>query len=167
MTSMCSSAPSTLLKGSKHMAFNVSGHGPASGRGRHQAQAEINMVPLIDVMLVLLIIFMVTAPLLTHAVKVQLPQLSSTKNEIKPDTVTVSIQADGALHWNSDPIQEEDLEARLQAAATVQPMPELHIRADESVAYKKVAWVMSASAKAGLSKIGFVSQPKANPSKAG
>lgn len=144
------------------MAFQVSSSGSSSRRGRQQAQAEINMVPLIDVMLVLLIIFMVTAPLLTHAVKVQLPQLSSTKNEVKPDTVTISIQADGALHWNADPILDDDLPARLTAAAEVQPTPELHIRADESVAYKRVAWVMSASAKAGLSKIGFVSQP--NPS---
>ena len=68
------------------------------------------------------------------------------------------------LHWVQ--LDHDGPDARLQAAATVQPMPELHIRADESVAYKKVAWVMSASAKAGLSKIGFVSQPKANPSKA-
>lgn len=166
MISMCNFALIKVFRGAKRMAFKVSSHGSASGRGRHQAQAEINMVPLIDVMLVLLIIFMVTAPLLTHAVKVQLPQLSTSKNEIKPDTVTISIQADGALHWNADPIREEELEARMLSAAAVQPPPELHIRADESVAYKKVAWVMAASAKAGLSKIGFVSQPKANPSRA-
>ena len=144
------------------MAFNVSGNSPGSGRARQQAQAEINMVPLIDVMLVLLIIFMVTAPLLTHAVKVQLPQVSSVKNEVKPDTVTVSIQADGALHWNKEAIGDGELEARMLAAAAVEPAPELHIRADEAVAYKRVAWVMSSGAKAGLSKIGFVSQPKAS-----
>lgn len=139
------------------MAFNV------SSRGRQQAQAEINMVPLIDVMLVLLIIFMVTAPLLTHAVKVQLPQVSSIKNEAKPDTVTISIQADGALHWNKEAIDDEALETKMRTAATVEPVPELHIRADEAVAYKRVAWVMSSSAKAGLNKIGFVSQPQASP----
>lgn len=136
------------------MAFNV------SSRGRQQAQAEINMVPLIDVMLVLLIIFMVTAPLLTHAVKVQLPQVSSIKNEAKPDTVTISIQADGALHWNKEAIDDEALETKMRTAATVEPVPELHIRADEAVAYKRIAWVMSSSAKAGLNKIGFVSQPQ-------
>lgn len=147
------------------MAFNVSNGGARSGRARHQAQAEINMVPLIDVMLVLLIIFMVTAPLLTHAVKVQLPQLSSMKNEVKPDTVTISIQADGALHWNTDAIQDDELEPRLLEAAAVLPTPELHIRADESVAYRRVAWVMSSGAKAGLSKIGFVSQPQGSQTK--
>lgn len=156
MTFMCNSVQSNSYKGNSAMAFNV------SGRGRQQAHAEINMVPLIDVMLVLLIIFMVTAPLLTHAVKVQLPQVSSTKNEIKPETVTISIQADGALHWNKEAIGDADLEPRMRAAATVEPLPELHIRADEAVAYKRVAWVMSSSAKAGLNKIGFVSQPQAN-----
>jgi biopolymer transport protein ExbD len=137
------------------MAFHVS-----SKSGRHQPNPEINMVPLIDVMLVLVIIFMVTAPLMTHAVKVDLPKASSQKNEVKPQTISLSIDAGGVLYWNKEKTEWAGLSERLKAESAKTPQPELHIRADENTAYKKVAELMSEASKAGLTKIGFVTDPK-------
>jgi biopolymer transport protein ExbD len=137
------------------MAFHVS-----SKTGRHQPNPEINMVPLIDVMLVLVIIFMVTAPLMTHAVKVDLPKASSQKNEVKPQTISLSIDAGGTLYWNKEKADWAGLPERLKAESAKDPQPELHIRADENTAYKKVAELMSEAAKVGLTKIGFVTDPK-------
>ncbi len=137
------------------MAFHVS-----SKTGRHQPNPEINMVPLIDVMLVLVIIFLVTAPLMNHAVKVDLPKASSQKNEVKPQTISLSIDASGTLYWNKEKADWEALPERLKAESAKDPQPELHIRADESTAYKKVAELMSEASKVGLTKIGFVTDPK-------
>ena len=137
------------------MAFHVS-----SKTGRHQPNPEINMVPLIDVMLVLVIIFMVTAPLMTHAVKVDLPKASSQRNEVKPQTISLSIDASGTLYWNKEKADWAALSERLKAESAKDPQPELHIRADENTAYKKVAELMSEAAKVGLTKIGFVTDPK-------
>ncbi|MRD55295.1 biopolymer transporter ExbD [Betaproteobacteria bacterium LSUCC0115] len=137
------------------MAFHVS-----SKTGRHQPNPEINMVPLIDVMLVLVIIFMVTAPLMTHAVKVDLPKASSQRNEVKPQTISLSIDASGTLYWNKEKADWAALPERLKAESAKNPQPELHIRADENTAYKKVAELMSEASKVGLTKIGFVTDPK-------
>ncbi len=137
------------------MAFHVS-----SKTGRHQPNPEINMVPLIDVMLVLVIIFMVTAPLMTHAVKVDLPKASSQKNEVKPQTISLSIDASGTLYWNKEKADWAALPERLKTESAKDPQPELHIRADENTAYKKVAELMSEASKVGLTKIGFVTDPK-------
>jgi biopolymer transport protein ExbD len=121
--------------------------------------AEINMVPLIDVMLVLLIIFMVTAPLLTHAVKVDLPKASSSANITKPDNVQLAIDGGGRVFWNGEAVDAAQLAARAKAAAALQPQPELHIRAERTTPYEKVAQVMSEAARAGLVRIGFVTDP--------
>ncbi|MEQ1890838.1 MAG: biopolymer transporter ExbD [Alphaproteobacteria bacterium] len=122
--------------------------------------AEINMVPMIDVMLVLLIIFIVTAPLLTHAVKVELPQASSTPNITKPDNIQLAIDADGAVHWNGELTGIETMRTLMSAAALLQPQPELHLRADRITPYEKVAQVMSEAARSGLTKIGFITEPE-------
>jgi biopolymer transport protein ExbD len=137
------------------MAFHLS-----SKAGRNQPNPEINMVPLIDVMLVLVIIFMVTAPLMTHAVKVDLPKANSQRNEVKPETISVSIDAKGDLYWNKEQLSWSDLPLRMQTVSTQAPQPELHIRADENTAYKKVAELMSEASKVGLTRIGFVTDPK-------
>ncbi len=122
--------------------------------------AEINMVPLIDVMLVLLIIFMVTAPLLTHAVKVDLPKASSQRNEVKPETINLSIKADGSVYWNAEPVNAAAWQVRMDAAARQTPQPEIHIRADGGLAYRNVAQIMADAAHAGLTKLGFVTDPR-------
>jgi biopolymer transport protein ExbD len=121
--------------------------------------AQINMVPLIDVMLVLLIIFMVTAPLLTHAVKVDLPKASSSLNQTKGDTMQLAIDAGGQLLWNGERVDAAQFSERLKVAAAQQPQPELQIRAERTTPYEKVAQVMSEAARRGLTRIGFVTDP--------
>ncbi len=121
---------------------------------------EINMTPLVDVMLVLLIVFMVTIPVIRHAVKIDLPHASSQKEETKPAQVTVNVLADGTVLWDDTPVSDDALRAKIAAAAQVTPQPELHLNADRKVAYEKVADVMSAAQAGGLTKIGFVTEPK-------
>ena len=124
--------------------------------------AEINMIPLIDVMLVLLVIFIITAPLMTHAVKVDLPVASSQPNDIKPETVNLSIKADGTVYWNAEPVDATAWQAKMDLAAVQTPQPEIHIRADGDLAYRNVAQIMADAARAGLTRLGFVTDPK-NP----
>ncbi|MDR1853839.1 MAG: biopolymer transporter ExbD [Azoarcus sp.] len=122
--------------------------------------AEINMIPLIDVMLVLLIIFIIAAPLLTHAVKIDLPRADSAVADVKPETIQLGIKADGVLFWNGEEVAEADLEARMQAAAAREPAPELHIQADAATPYETLARAMAMASRAGLGKIGFISRPE-------
>jgi len=132
------------------------------GFSRSSAQtpmAEINMIPLIDVMLVLLVIFIITAPLLTHAVKVDLPKASSQANQTKPDNVQLAIDAAGIVYWNGEVLDRSGWRSRMDAAAAQQSQPEVHIRADGAVAYRRVAEVMADAARAGLTRIGFVTEP--------
>ena len=121
--------------------------------------AEINMIPLIDVMLVLLVIFIVTAPLLTHAVKIDLPKAASNPNITKLDNVQLAIKADGQIFWNGEAIDDPSLAVRFAAAAKVEPQPEVHIRAERTTRYERVAKVMSEAAKTGLTRIGFITEP--------
>ena len=123
--------------------------------------AEINMVPLIDVMLVLLVIFIITAPLLTHAVKVELPRASSNPNQTQPENIQLAVKASGEIYWNGQPVAVADLPSRMSAAAQLEPSPEVHLRADRTTEYEKVARVMSMAARAGLTRIGFVTEPAA------
>ncbi len=122
--------------------------------------AEINMVPLIDVMLVLLVIFIVTAPLLTHSVVLDLPKASTTPRTVKPETIELSIDADGNRFWGKDMITREDAAARFAEASLKDPQPQVHLRADQQVPYRYVAETLADASKAGLSKIGFVSNPQ-------
>ncbi|RAS21550.1 ExbD/TolR family protein [Paraburkholderia bryophila] len=121
---------------------------------------EINMTPLVDVMLVLLIVFMVTIPVIRHAVKIDLPHASSQKEDTKPAQVTVAIDAGGNVLWNDQKVDEAALSTKIAQAAQADPQPELHLDADRKVPYEKVAEVMSAAQAGGLTKIGFVTQPK-------
>src|SRR5215212_7470449 len=116
--------------------------------------AEINMIPLIDVMLVLLVIFIITAPLLTHAVKIDLPKASSAPTMTKPQNIQLAMKANGEIYWNGERVARPALEARMLGAAKLDPQPELHLRADRTTEYQRVAEVMSAAAKAGLTQIG-------------
>lgn len=103
-----------------------------------QEMSEINMTPLVDVMLVLLIIFIITVPVITHSVKVDLPQASQQPTEVKPDVVTLTVQRDGSLMWNDETLTFENLELRLQAVAQQEKQPELRIQGDKAVEYEKV-----------------------------
>ncbi|ACE84757.1 ExbD/TolR family protein [Cellvibrio japonicus] len=124
-----------------------------------EVMSEINMTPLVDVMLVLLIIFIITVPVLTHSVKVDLPRADNTPNEIKPETINIAVSADGTVFWNDTPVSLEELEARLGAAAALQPQPEVHIRGDKAVSYEHVVTTMAAVQRAGILKLGFVTEP--------
>jgi biopolymer transport protein ExbD len=130
-----------------------------SGGGNARPMAEINMVPLIDVMLVLLVIFIITAPLLTHAVKLDLPKASSTANLTKPDNIQLAIDSASRLYWNGEAVDRAGLRERLAAAGKLEPQPEVHLRADRTTPYEAVAQVLADSAKAGLTRIGFISDP--------
>jgi biopolymer transport protein ExbD len=121
--------------------------------------AEINVVPLVDVMLVLLVIFIITAPLLTNAVKIDLPKASSNANITRPDHIEFGIREDGSIYWSGEQIEFSSLPDRFAVEAKKNPQPELHIRADRMARYELVAQVMSAAAKAGMVRIGFVTDP--------
>ena len=123
--------------------------------------AEINMVPLIDVMLVLLVIFIVTAPLLTHAVKLDLPKVTSLPNQLKPEKIDFAIDAQGQRFWNGELLTRAATAERFAAAGKQQPQPEIHLRADGAVAYRSVAETLADATKAGLTRVGFVSEPEA------
>ena len=129
----------------------------------NQPLVEINMIPLIDVMLVLLIVFMIAAPLITHAVKIELPKATSAPSERKPEAIQLSIQADGKTFWNGESVSREIMTEKMLAAAKQNPQPELHILADAKTPYELVAQTLAASAKAGLAKIGFISEPEKTP----
>lgn len=133
--------------------------GSMGGGNRQMPMSEINVVPLVDVMLVLLVIFIITAPLLTHSVKVDLPKASSSPNITQPDHVEFALRGDASLYWNGEEVTMDQLAPRFTAAAKQNPDIELHIRADKHVQYEHVAKVMSIAAKAGLVRIGFVTDP--------
>ncbi|MDP3651845.1 MAG: biopolymer transporter ExbD [Rhodoferax sp.] len=120
---------------------------------------EINMTPLVDVMLVLLIIFIITVPVMKHAVNIDLPRATNQPQDSKPETIRLSVDAAGQYYWNEAPLAEADLALQLQAAAGKQPQPELHIRGDKAVRYERVALAMAAAQQAGLRKIGFITEP--------
>ncbi len=143
------------------MAFGADD--PADFGTGSRPMAEINMIPLIDVMLVLLIVFMVTAPLLTHSVPVDLPEAASRPEVEHPDDLNLAIRADGALYWNDDAVAPADLPALMARAAAAVAVPELHIRADRQVPYGRVAEVMALASRHGLDRIGFVSAPASAP----
>ncbi len=127
--------------------------------GESRPMADINMIPLIDVMLVLLVIFIITAPLLTHSVKIDLPRASSTPNVTRAQHVQLAIDSAGHLFWNGTLVERDELSLRMTAASKLDPVPELHLRADRDTHYQAIAEVMAMAAKDGLVRIGFVSDP--------
>ena len=137
----------------------------ASFNSRHAAAplSEINMVPLIDVMLVLLVIFIIAAPLLTNAVKLELPKASSQVNTVKVEKIDFAIDAQGALFWNGEPVNRAEAARRFAAESLKAPQPQVHLHADQSVAYRVVAQALADASRAGLTKVGFVSEPEAGP----
>lgn len=125
--------------------------------------AEINMIPLIDIMLVLLVIFIITAPLLTHAVKIDLPKAANVPNLIRPENIQIGIDSAGQVYWNGTTVDKEAFQAELRTAAAHSPQPELQFRAERTTPYEKVAQVMSAATHEGLTRIAFVTDPAINP----
>ena len=136
------------------MAFssNSSGGGP---------MADINVTPLVDVMLVLLIIFMITAPLMTHKVKVKLPQATlSVKPVLKTPPVTLAIKADGSRYWNDEPVNASKLDQYLAIIIQKDQQPQVNVRADANAKYGIINDAVQTLRKAGIRKVGFVSGPE-------
>lgn len=123
--------------------------------------SEINMTPLVDVMLVLLIIFIITVPVLTHSVQVELPRASNSPQQDKPSTIMLSVNAKGEVFWNDQQVTATELEAKLAVAASASPQPDIQLRGDRTVAYEHVVKTMAAVQNAGLLKLGFVTDPSA------
>lgn len=121
---------------------------------------EINMTPLVDVMLVLLIIFIITVPVMKHAVNIDLPSANNQPQDVKPETIRLSVDGDGNYYWNQDKVTDADLLPMLRAEAAKSPQPELHIRGDKDVRYERVAQAMAAAQQAGLHRIGFITEPR-------
>ena len=121
---------------------------------------EINMTPLVDVMLVLLIIFIITVPVMQHAVSIDLPRATNQPENIKPETIRLSVDASGAYFWNDAAVSDAELALQLAAASARTPQPELHIRGDKAVRYERVAHAMAAAQHAGVHKIGFITEPQ-------
>lgn len=124
-----------------------------------EVMSEINMIPFIDVMLVLLIVFIITVPVMKHAVDIELPRASSEPELIQPQTLRLTVKADGSYWLDDERLSDEQLAARLQAAGRQTPQPELHLRGDRDVRYERVAQAMAAAQQAGIQKIGFITEP--------
>ncbi len=122
---------------------------------------EINTTPLVDVMLVLLIIFIITIPVMNQSVNIDLPRAASQPASSKPESIDLSIDAQGQMYWNKESIDIAQLTARIAQAAKSSPQPELHLRAERTTQYEKVVQVMAAAQNGGLEKIGFVTDPQA------
>lgn len=136
------------------------GGNAANNEAHTQPMNEINTTPLVDVMLVLLVIFIITAPLLTHAVKIDLPQATSQPLPEKPEVISVAIDATGKMYWNDVPLVDGEIKVKLAQIADQKPQPELNIRADKETRYQILASVMADAQNAGVTKLGFVSEPK-------
>ena len=124
-----------------------------------QPMAEINMVPLIDVVLVLLVIFIVTAPLLTNVVKLDLPKATANADLQKPEKIEFAIDAQGSLFWGGERVTREEAMEKFAEAGRKRPQPEVYLRADATVPYRYVSETLADASKGGLSKIAFVSEP--------
>ena len=130
------------------MSTGGSGGGP---------MAEINVTPMVDVMLVLLIIFMITAPLMTHKIRIDLPQANpNVIQENPPEPIDLAIKENGELAWNDEIVTDAILQAQLRVAAQKSPQPELQIRADKLTQWQKIATVMAEAKNTGMVKIGFM-----------
>ncbi|MEN9689548.1 MAG: putative biopolymer transport protein [Pseudomonadota bacterium] len=119
---------------------------------------EINMTPLVDVMLVLLIIFIITIPVMKHSVNIELPRASNQPQDAKPQTIRLTVDAQGQYFWNDLLVDEAKLDVLLKAEAAKKPQSPLHIRGDRAVRYERVAQAMAAAQRAGMTQIGFITE---------
>ena len=139
------------------MAMNV---GPFDGGDEDEVVSAINTTPLVDVMLVLLIIFLITIPVVTHTVKVQLPKDTNQPTQTKPENVIIAVTQDGQTYWNQTPMADNgELMSRLEKFAQLKPQPEVHIRGDARARYEFVGRVVTDCQRAGIFKVGFITEP--------
>ncbi len=141
------------------MAMQV---GTGGGDGEEQFNNTINTTPMVDVMLVLLIIFMITVPVITQTVRLELPIERNIPLQTKPENITIAVNRDGDIFWGVERIPDiEALVDRLKVEAVKEPQPEVHIRGDQAVRYEAVGRVVVACQRAGIFKVGFITEPPA------
>lgn len=121
--------------------------------------SEINVTPFVDVMLVLLVVLILAVPVLTHAVKLDLPQAQAQPDSSQTDAITIAVTRDGVLFWEDEALPEEIFEKRLQSLAQQKIQPEIRIRGDRQAEYGHIVRVMAAAQRAGIRKVGFITQP--------
>jgi biopolymer transport protein ExbD len=140
------------------MAMNLAN----SDGDEDEMNATINTTPLVDVMLVLLIIFLITIPVVTQSVQLELPKERNLPTQTKPENIVIAVNRDGELFWGVEPLPDvETLVARLKRESVKQPQPEVHIRGDSEVRYEGVGRVVVAAQRAGIHKVGFITEPPA------
>jgi biopolymer transport protein ExbD len=137
------------------MAMNI------SQDGDEEVIASINTTPLVDVMLVLLIIFLITIPVVTHTVPVQLPKETVSPLQTKPDSIEIAVDKDGKIFWNTQRIDNAKLLTQLKAASQKTPQPEVHVRGDQTTRYEFIGRVVTDCERAGIAKVSFITQPPA------
>lgn len=136
----------------------------STAEDEHEMMAAINVTPLADTMLVLLIIFLITVPVITHNVPVQLPKDRNIPVQTKPQDVVISVTRDGEIYWGLERVPDEDaLLKKLEKIAVMNPQPEVHIRGDRETRYKPIGKVILACERAGIVKVSFITEPPANP----
>jgi biopolymer transport protein ExbD len=121
--------------------------------------SEINTTPLVDVMLVLLIIFLITIPVITQSVKVDLPKAANIPTQTKPENINIAVDRDGNVYWNTMPLTQEQLLERLRAVATQDPQPEVHVRGDRGTKYEHIGRVIVLCQRSNILKVGFITEP--------
>ncbi len=141
------------------MSMNV---GPADGDAEDQLNNTINTTPLVDVMLVLLIIFLITIPVVTQTIKLELPKERNLPTQTKPENIVIAVNREGEVYWSTERLPDiETLVSRLKLEAVKDPQPEVHIRGDSEVRYESVGRVVVACQRAGIFKVGFITEPPA------
>ena len=141
------------------MGMNV---GTADGDGEDQLNTTINTTPLVDVMLVLLIIFLITIPVVTQSIQLELPKERNLPTQTKPENIVIAVNRDGEMYWGMTQVPDiEALVARLKTVAVMEPQPEVHIRGDLESRYESVGRVVVACTRAGIAKVGFITEPPA------
>ena len=141
------------------MGMNV---GAADDSGEDQLNNTINTTPLVDVMLVLLIIFLITIPVVTQTIKLELPKERNLPTQTKPENIVIAVNRDGEVYWGLERMPDnEALVARLKIEAVKEPQPEVHIRGDSEVRYEAVGRVVVDCQRAGIFKVGFITEPPA------
>ena len=139
------------------MAMHV---GPSEDGGEDDVISTINTTPLVDVMLVLLIIFLITIPVVTHSVALVLPKETNQPTQTKPENITISVDREGNIFWNTALVPDSNaLFERMKVVAVLEPQPEVHIRGDQEARYEFVGKIVATCQRAGIAKVNFITEP--------
>ena len=134
--------------------------GPSEDGGEDEVISTINTTPLVDVMLVLLIIFLITIPVVTHSVALVLPKETNQPTQTKPENITISVDREGNIFWNTALVPDSNaLFERMKVVAVLEPQPEVHIRGDQAARYEFVGKVVATCQRAGIAKVNFITEP--------